>query len=116
MKLLDDYNKARQELFDYFGYVEGCVVIPIDDATEYYWYLTGEGYGDVVQFAENKDDVVYRTDNYYENEVCTQRFLKWVYRKDAFTKICVDTRTDGNKFLQIFDNSKEIARSSLDYT
>jgi hypothetical protein len=27
--------------------------------------------------------------------------------------ICVDTRTDGNKFLQIFDNSKERQYSDI---
>lgn len=45
----------------------------------------------------------------YSNEIYTQRFLpKWVYRGKDYTMICVDTHTDGNKFLQIFDNSKEI--------
>ena len=47
--------------------------------------------------------------DYYQNEIYTQRFLpKWVYRGKEYTMICVDTRTDGNTFLQVFDNSKEI--------
>lgn len=47
--------------------------------------------------------------NIYECQIYTQRFLpKWVYRADELTMICVDTQTDGNKFLMIFDNAKEV--------
>ena len=31
MEMLDGYLKLRKELFDYFGYVEDWVAIPIDD-------------------------------------------------------------------------------------
>jgi hypothetical protein len=45
----------------------------------------------------------------YAAEIYTQRFLpKWVYRGAEYTMVCVDTRTDGNKFLMVFDNKKEI--------
>lgn len=110
MKLLDDYFKIQKEIYDYFGYKEDWVVIPIDDARQYYWHLTNEGYGDKVLFAKDKNNVFEGTnEDGYSNEIYTQRFLpKWVYRGKDFTMICVDTHTDGNKFLQIFDNSKEI--------
>ena len=46
---------------------------------------------------------------YYSASIYTQRFLrKWVYRGKDFTLVCMDTHTDGNKFLGVFDNSKEI--------
>jgi len=111
MKLLDEYFKIQKQIYDYFGYIEDWVVIPIDDARDYYWKLTqnedGEGY---VRFAESiKDLQDTKRGLFYENEIYTQRFLpKWVYRGEDYTMICVDTRTDGNKFLQIFDNSKEM--------
>jgi len=110
MKLLDDYLKLKEEIFDYFGYKEDWKVIPIDDAREYYWYLTGEGHGDEVKFAKDKDNVFEGTeDDGYSNEIYTQRFhRKWVHRGKDYTMICVDTHTDGNQFLQIFDNTKEI--------
>ncbi len=107
MKQLDNYLKLQKEVFDYFGYVEDWVVIPIDDGRGYYWHLTGEGHGAEVHFAEAKEDV--GQGNGYSSEIYTQRFLpKWVYRGEEYTMVCVDTRTDGNKFLQIFDNKKEI--------
>ena len=109
MKLLDEYFKIQQQIYDYFGYVEDWKVIPIEDAREYYWILNGEGSGGTVGFAKNEDNLKLKMGQYYENTIYTQRFLpKWVYRGEDFTMICVDTHVDGNKFLQIFDNSKEV--------
>jgi hypothetical protein len=107
MKLLKEYFDAKKQVHDYFGYVEDWVSIPLDDATDYIWHLSGEGHGGEVKYAVNMED--FATGNYYANEIYTQRFLpKWVYRGPEYTMVCVDTRTDGNKFLQIFDNSKEL--------
>jgi len=105
MKLLNEYNQKRQELFDYFGYVENWKVIPIDDATCYHWQVTD----DEVIFADSLKELETETGNCYTNEIYTQRFLpKWVYRGADYTMIVVDTHIDGNKFLQIFDNLKEV--------
>ena len=114
MEKLDKYLESQKELFEYFGYVEDWVSIPIEDAREYFWDLiehkNGQGH---VCFHENAQDVLDRTGEHYENIIYTQRFLpKWVYRGKDFTMICVDTRTDGNKFLQIFDNAKEVNKDS----
>lgn len=120
MKQLDKYFKLQEEIFKYFGYVEDWAVIPIEDSREYYWTLTGDTRE--VWFCEDKetqkvlagngfnyDDPKCKTDKIYSNEVYTQRHLpKWVYRGDDYTMICVDTRTDGNKFLAIYDNKKRI--------
>lgn len=108
MEQLDKFNGIKQEIFDYFGYVEDWVTIPIDDAREYYWTLHENKYGGGrVTFSETEEE--HNDDPFYENDIYTQRFLKkWVYRGKDFTMICVDTHTDGNKFLQIFDNNKEM--------
>lgn len=107
---IDQYFAARQEVFDLFGYVEDWRVIPLDDARDYFWRVTGDGRGDCVQFADTAEELETESGNYYENEIYTQRHLpKWVYRGEQYTLVCVDTHTDGNQFLQIFDNSKERA-------
>jgi len=108
MKLLDKYFQLQNEIHEYFGYEENWVAIPIDDKRKYYWtlhqYERGEG---EVLFSETKEEQI--DEPIYSNEIYTQRFLKkWAYRGKDFTMICVDTHADGNKFLQIFDNSKEI--------
>jgi hypothetical protein len=108
MILLDEYEKAREKVFNHFGYKEDWAVIPLDDATKYYWYLDGDGYGDSVYFADTEEELSNGEGNYYSNEIYTQCHLpKWVYRTGDYTMISVDTHTDGNKFLQIFDNKKE---------
>lgn len=105
MELLDGFLKNQKEIFDYFGFVEDWVVPPLDDSRKHYWQIVND---DEVLFGE-KDDVIQETGNHYSNEIYKQRFYnKWVYRGKDYTMIMVDTHTDGNKFLSIFDNSKEI--------
>lgn len=102
-KLLNDYFELQEKIYEYFGYNQNWVVIPIEDATEYYWRIIGNK---EVQFSKKIEDL--GEDEGYSNEIYTQRFLpKWIYRGKDYTMIVVDTHTDGNKFLQIFDNSKE---------
>ena len=105
--LIDNLFNTQQAVHDYFGYVEDWVVIPLDDAREYYWFVDEES--GFVRFAEAKETLEDEdAGEYYEDEIYTQRFLpKWVYRTDDFTMISVDTHVDGNKFLRIFDNTKE---------
>jgi len=116
MKLLKEYFELQKQIYDYFGYQEDWVVIPLEDSTEYYWCL-GEGfYGNSVLFFEDKENLIeaIKTGNYYSNSIYHQRFLdKCVYRKDDYTMIVVDTHTDGNKFLQVLDNSKELKKEDL---
>lgn len=110
MKPLDDYLALQKQVHDYFGYVEDWRVLPVDDRREYYWRLNqmsdGGGnveYGETIAALNNEEAA-----NYYEDEIYTQRHLpKWVYRGAEFTMICVDTHTDGNQFLAIFNNAKE---------
>ena len=107
MKILDQHLTLEKEIFEYFGYVEDWRRLPIDDAREYFWRLNGTGPGEV-GFADSEEELENEEGNYYVNEIYTQRFLpKWVYRGKDYTMICVDTHSDGNQFLQIFDNSKE---------
>lgn len=111
MKLLNDYFALQKQIYDYFGYAEDWKVIPLEDSTQYYWQLeeNSDGSG-VVRFSEDAEKLEdIDAGEYYEHEIYTQRFLpKWVYRTDDYTMISVDTHTDGNKFLAIFDNQKEI--------
>lgn len=112
MDLLREYFDLQEQIYDYFGYKEDWVVIPLEDSTEYYWYVQQDerGYG-TVSFSSKPltAELISEGAEFYQHEIYTQRFLsKWVYRAEDYTMICVDTRTDGNKFLQVFDNSKEL--------
>jgi len=103
MKILDKYLELEKQIHEYFGYKEDWKVIPIDDAREYFWRFDGDN----VHFADTEEELESEDGNYYANELYRQRFLpKWFYEGEEYTMICVDTHVDGNKFLQIFDNSK----------
>jgi len=107
MELLKQEQAIRQDIFRYFGYLEDWCVFPFDDATQYYWKVDAEERS--VMFAKSQGNVITEEGECYANEIYRQRFLpKWVYRGPEYTMILVDTHCDGNKFLQIFDNAKEI--------
>jgi hypothetical protein len=116
MKLLDEYLLAKDELFKYFGYVEDWASIPFDDCRTYFWSLRehedGSGdvyYADTIHKLANVD-----AGEYYHHEIYTQRHLpKWVYRGKDHTMISCNTHVDGNKFLCIFSNHKEIPFDGL---
>ena len=108
MDMIGTYFALQKEIHEYFGYKEDWRVIPMEDAREYYWSLEQDSSGGgEVHFAESPEQL--GTGEAHSNEIYTQRHLpKWVYRNNDYTMVCVDTHTDGNKFLQIFDNKKEI--------
>jgi len=117
--LLNKFFGIQQLLFDYFGYVEDYVKIPLRDDTDAHWLLleNKHGGGHVWYAPEELTLELFLGKNldrkdvgtFYGDSIYTQRFLpKWVYRGKDFTMICVDTHTDGNKFLAIFANAKEV--------
>lgn len=115
MELLDKYFEIQKQIYEYFGYVEDWVVIPIEDACGYIWrlYVNEYGYGSV-WFADSLEELESGKGNCYENEIYIPRHLpKCVYRGEAYTMICVDTHVDGNKFLKIFSNGDEQPYISL---
>lgn len=110
MKLLSDYFTLQKQIFDYFGYKEDWKVIPLDDRTDQYWMviLDERGGGSYCHHEEPLTKESVEAGVIYGGSIYTQRFLpKWVYRGAEYTMVCADTHTDGNKFLMIFDNTKE---------
>lgn len=111
MKMLNEYFELQKKIYEYFGYVKDWVKIPLADHTGYYWKIdqSFSGKGNVISAEDIKELGDENTGDYYEDEIYTQRFLpKWVYRGPEYTMICIDTHCDGNKFLAVFDNAKEI--------
>lgn len=117
---IDQYFSAMNAVYDGFGYEESWKVIPLEDARDYYWHLDSKADDDsgaTVIFAETVEQLQDEANgNYYTNEIYSQRFLpKYIYRAGEYTLISVDTRSDGNKFLQIFDNSKEVKDLDVEF-
>ena len=101
MELFEQYDNVKQQIFDYFGYVEDWRVLPLVFDTGYFWYLTGSEQDGWIVFAGTVEQL--------KNEIYTQRHLaKWFYRGEDYTMICVDKHCDGNQYLQILSNDKEV--------
>lgn len=118
MNLLKEYKQKEQEIHDYFGYKEDWEVIPLQDNTNFFWYLNDvDDQAGHVYFAETKEQLEdLEAGNFYQDELYKQIFLpKWAFRGKDYTMITSYTGVDGNKFLRIFDNAKEIQRATNKY-
>jgi hypothetical protein len=106
-QMLKEYFDLQKKIHTYFGYTEDWVTIPLLNGTEYFWSVCETK--KIVYYHENpltQDSV--EGGAHYSGRIYTQRFLpKWVYRSDRYTMVSVDTQTDGNKYLMVFDNDKE---------
>ena len=98
MKLLDKYFSIQQEIYEYFGYEETWHVCPIDDEIHCYWNI----FDNEVHFADSMK-------SFCDDNKCFCAFVKKVYKGKDYTMIVTDTMTDGNIFLSIFDNKKQVS-------
>jgi hypothetical protein len=104
MKELDSYNKALEAVYNYFGYKENWRVFPIDDRRNYWWRI--DDLGCEVRFYDTKKAYEKEDDSHtYSDEILPQ---KGIYEGKDYTMILVDTHTDGNVFLAIYDNNKKL--------
>lgn len=106
MELLKQYQVLEKEILEYFGYQEQWRVLPLHDSTDMYWMVDrngvhfGEEYADCAYgAAESESDKAFM----FSNELCGK-----VCRGKDYTAVPVYTNCDGNMFLQIFDNAKEV--------
>ncbi len=113
-ELLEKYFALQEEIFKYFGYVEGWEAIPLDDNTDDCWMLTR---GELEYVHSPKpfiEESIETGSEIFSGVVYTTgHFPTGVYRGPEFTMICADTQTDGNKFLMIFANDKECKDKKL---
>jgi hypothetical protein len=110
------YFDAKEAVHKVFGYVSDWKEIPMEDLRGHYWMLTdGEKNGSIVYCPDPfTEKAIEDGEVIYTAEIYTQRFLnKFVYRGKDHTMVCVDTHTDGNKFLMIFDADKECTDKKL---
>lgn len=106
MNIIKKYEMALQEIYDHVGFKEGWVVYPLDDKTDHFWNTDGE----IVRFAETEEKFYSCDENYYQDDVYTQRFYeKHTYQGEKYTMIFCDPHTDGMKWFRIFDNTKKLS-------
>ena len=112
-ELLDRHFETVEAVHEAFGYSEDWCIFPLSDYREFWWRLDETpGAGDydkgVVEFWKHEENIgSWEDDDGYQESVLPNRFLpQSVWRTEHFTMVLVDTGTDGNRLLAVFDNAK----------
>lgn len=105
MKLLDQYLDLQEQIYTYFGYTEDWHVYPIDDNRDCEWKIEGNQLNLYARSDSDDDEV---GDEQYENPILPNGSFPSIYRAEDYTMVLIDTECDGNKFLVILDNKKEL--------
>jgi hypothetical protein len=113
--VVDELFDRRQAILDHVKYRERWRDFPFDDGREYYWAVIGGS----IKFSPDRavverqlaDEETADDDekNLYESEISDHDGESGIYRGDVLTLVVADTNTDGNVFLQIFCNDREVA-------
>ena len=108
MKLLDNFDKAKQELYDHVGFVEDWVIYPISNRFDMYWAISTSN--KTVRYAETLENLKdWQREEFYEDYIYKQRFyVDHVYRGEKLTMVFCDTNVDNMKYFAFFDNEKEL--------
>ena len=105
-KIIENYEAAKQALYDHVRFKEDWVVYAIDDFTSMFWEIDGGHVRHAKTVSDLQDN---EKGNFYEDEIYTQRFYeKHVYEGAELTLIFCDPHVDGCRWFKIFDNSKRI--------
>ena len=92
MKLLNKYFKVVQEIYEYFDYVGGKQIYPIEDYCDFFWMKTDN----TIYYSENKDSGS-SFDEYLEE-----------YIGEEYTMFLIKDTHNLDDCLIIFENKKEI--------
>lgn len=112
-ELLSRYNELESQILNYFGYQQEWTMLPLDDMTMMYWMLADDKvvWSDKLLTAETVekgmeiyDAVAYIAFNMTE---------RWIWTKDDYTLLRVNTRSDNNHLLMVFDNSRQVTDREL---
>lgn len=107
----DKYFELQENLFEHCGYHEQWRIFPMVDERESIWQVQGgEGSGGEIHWGDSEEQLLDKEEgDFYSGEIYTQRHHnKWVFRGEKYTLALVDTHCDGNIYLLILDNEKEL--------
>jgi hypothetical protein len=110
MKLIENYTKSLEAIYNHVGFVEDWVIDPIDDCSDKVWNVDENS----VYYADSEKEFIEENGNFYCDEIYKQRFYsKWIYEGEEITMIFCDPHVDGMKWFRIFDNSKRMTESKI---
>ena len=109
---LTQYFEAEKAVHAHIGYTEQWRVYPLEDSTGMYWHL----HNGKIYFAESiealqyglTEEGLFESPSEFDKADYYGEYIEGTYKGDQYTGFTMDTHTDGNSFLSIFDNSKEV--------
>lgn len=121
MQELDEYFRLQQVIYDNFGYKEDWRAFPLDDMREVWWSIQGN----TAWWSERKEnhqqliDQEYDYDGIPDSDVYSgeiranwrldPRNLEMYQDADKkLSMIIIDTNTDFNVFLMVFNNDRRL--------
>ena len=111
MELLDNYLDIQKKIYEHFGYSDDRGLLPISDLRQYFWRLMLDI--NHIRFSENTEALIGEYTVFYDyyDEVDDV-----IYKTEEHTMILINPDYEGEKFLMIFDNKKEIIDKSKEET
>ncbi len=97
-KKLKQFEKLKEEIYEYFKFIETWKERPISIETDCYWKLYKN---ESVEFCPNKK---FMPDSTYGYDIVHDS----VYIGEDYTMIVSDTHCDGNEYDVIFSNKLQI--------
>lgn len=103
-EMLDQYFKLQGLIYAECGYTEGCLEFALADETDKFWRV-----GDYeVLYAETAADLV---DDESEMRWVEDAYLDaggWIFRGKKHTMVRIKSCMEGNQYLLVLDNEKEV--------
>ena len=113
IRCMNRFTSSRDELLGTFGVPDTWFTMYPEDHLSDYWFLMGR-HKVVASDQPFTEESIEKGDIIYVNDIFTYRdFSQYVWRKHGLVLISVDTRTDGNKYLGLFDEDRECKDSKL---
>lgn len=97
-ELIEQHFSSEQEILERFGHERNWHVAPLDDARDSWWLIID---GSLCWWNEEPEDI---EDAEYDGEIVNN----YIHRVEGYCLVHIDTSCDGNEFLMILDEEKEL--------
>jgi hypothetical protein len=113
IRCMNRFTSSQDELLGIFGVPDTWFKMYPEDCLSDYWFLLGLN-RIVASDLPFTEESIKKGDSICVSAIFTYReFSQYVWRKHGLVLVSVDTQTDGNKHLGLFDEDRECKDSRL---
>lgn len=116
-EIVDKYFKLQQDIYSLFGYVEQWTVFPLEDRRQYFWFVSEHrvwysskksNLDAVVAHYLESNELEWDITNVDSGDIYIDEKCSPLHTANDLAMVQVDTNTDGNVFLAIYDIGKQV--------